>query len=142
MRNWLPQARNGVEKLGMERLGELLSSDLPSRFEALTQQDEDAAGHLKTLTDVERLVLYHHHLHRLLMNFVSFCDFYALSRPTTFQIGTLFIDGRGCNLCLRVDDITNHAAQAQPRPSLPCLLRVLTPRHGPKDEYRRGGYGG
>ena len=24
---------NGVEKLGMERLGELLSSDLPSRFE-------------------------------------------------------------------------------------------------------------
>lgn len=66
----------------------------------LTQQDEDAAGHLKTLTDVERLVLYHHHLHRLLMNFVSFCDFYALSRPTTFQIGTLFIDGRGCNLCL------------------------------------------
>ena len=88
--------------------------DLPSRFEALTQQDEDAAGHLKTLTDVERLVLYHHHLHRLLMNFVSFCDFYALSRPTTFQIGTLFIDGRGCNLCLRVDDITNHAAQAQP----------------------------
>jgi len=105
---------SGVEKLGMERLGELLSSDLPSRFEALTQQDEDAAGHLKTLTDVERLVLYHHHLHRLLMNFVSFCDFYALSRPTTFQIGTLFIDGRGCNLCLRVDDITNHAAQAQP----------------------------
>ena len=33
----------------MERLGELLSSDLPSRFEALTQQDEDAAGHLKRL---------------------------------------------------------------------------------------------
>ena len=105
---------SGVEQLGMERLGELLSSDLPSRFEALAQQDEEAAGHLKTLTDVERLVLYHHHLHRLLMNFVSFCDFYALSRPTTFQIGTLFIDGRGCNLCLRVDDITSHAAQAQP----------------------------
>lgn len=105
---------SGVEQLGMERLEELLSSDLPSRFEALAQQDEEAAGHLKTLTDVERLVLYHHHLHRLLMNFVSFCDFYALSRPTTFQIGTLFIDGRGCNLCLRVDDITSHAAQAQP----------------------------
>ena len=46
---------SGVEKLGIERLGELLSSDLPSRFEALTQQDEDAAGHLKTLTDVHGL---------------------------------------------------------------------------------------
>ncbi|MFQ8735839.1 MAG: hypothetical protein ACLSAH_07210 [Bilophila wadsworthia] len=104
---------NGVEKLGMERLGELLSSDLPSRFEALTQQDEDAAGHLKTLTDVERLVLYHHHLHRLLMNFGSFCDFYALSRPTTFQIG-LCSSTAEVAIRLRVDDITNHAAQAQP----------------------------
>ena len=83
---------NGVEKLGMERLGELLSSDLPSRFEALTQQDEDAAGHLKTLTDVERrrplpsppapAVDELRFLLRLLRP----------SRPTTFQIGTLFID--------------------------------------------------
>ncbi len=47
------------------------------------------------------------------MNFVSFCDFYALSLPTTFQIGKLFIDGRSCHLCLRVEDIAAHAAQAQ-----------------------------
>ena len=104
----------GAGRLGAERLDELLSGDVLSRFEALVRRDAEATEAVKATEDAERLVLYNSHLHRLLMNFVSFCDFYALSRPTTFQIGTLFIDGRSCNLCLRVDDINSHAAQAQP----------------------------
>jgi hypothetical protein len=61
----------------------------------------------------------------LLRNFVSFQDFYSkrgkalLGRGADnespwaiFQAGTLVIDQRACNLCLRVNDMAKHNAQA------------------------------
>ena len=61
----------------------------------------------------------------LLRNFVSFQDFYAkrthalLGKGATnetpwaiFQAGTLVIDQRACNLCLKVSDMAKHNAQA------------------------------
>ncbi|MBQ5728193.1 MAG: hypothetical protein IIV56_04660, partial [Mailhella sp.] len=72
------------------------------------------------IAELERLVLYYRHLHRLLMNFISFYDFYSLKRPAMFQAGTLFIDGRSCRLCLPVTDIAKHSAMAQL--SQLCLL--------------------
>jgi hypothetical protein len=61
----------------------------------------------------------------LLRNFVSFQDFYAkrakalLGRGADnespwaiFQAGTLVIDQRACNLCLKVSDMAKHNAQA------------------------------
>ena len=61
----------------------------------------------------------------LLHNFVSFEDFYAkrdkalLGREANgdspwaiFQAGTLVIDQRACNLCLKVNDMAKHNAQA------------------------------
>jgi hypothetical protein len=61
----------------------------------------------------------------LLRNFVSFQDFYAkrgkalLGRGNAqdapwaiFQAGTLVIDQRACNLCLKVSDMGKHNAQA------------------------------
>ena len=72
------------------------------------------------IAELERLVLYYRHLHRLLMNFISFHDFYSLKRPAMFQAGTLFIDGRSCRLCLPVADIAKHSAMAQL--SQLCLL--------------------
>jgi hypothetical protein len=60
-----------------------------------------------------------------LRNFVSFQDFYAVRTKSLlgrqaddespwaiFQAGTLVIDQRACNLCLRVTDMANHQAQA------------------------------
>ena len=37
------------------------------------------------IAEVERLVLYYLHLYRLLMNFVSFYDFYSLRRHAMFR---------------------------------------------------------
>lgn len=102
-----------VAELPPARLAALLDGDAFRRFETLVLRDQETAGTVALIGEVERLVVYHRHLHRLLMNFVSFCDFYAPSRPTTFQIGTLYIDGRSCELCVRVDDIDLHAQQAQ-----------------------------
>ena len=57
-------------------------------------------------------MLYYLHLYRLLMNFVSFYDFYSLRRHAMFQAGTLFVDGRSCRLCLPVSDVTAHSSLA------------------------------
>ena len=74
---------------------------------------------------LERLLLLNRDFCVLLRNFVSFQDFYAkrtLGRLSSnakgespwaiFQAGTLVIDQRACNLCLRVNDIAKHNAQA------------------------------
>ena len=74
---------------------------------------------------LERLLLLNRDFCTLLRNFVSFQDFYAKrvvgrigvetkdeSPWAIFQAGTLVIDQRACNLCLRVNDMAKHNAQA------------------------------
>ena len=74
---------------------------------------------------LEKLLLLTRDFCTLLRNFVSFQDFYAkrgkalLGRGADdetpwaiFQAGTLVIDQRACNLCLRVSDMAKHNAQA------------------------------
>ena len=74
---------------------------------------------------LEKLLLLSRDFCTLLRNFVSFQDFYSkrgkalLGRGADndapwaiFQAGTLVIDQRACNLCLRVEDMTKHNTQA------------------------------
>jgi hypothetical protein len=60
-----------------------------------------------TLTDLEKLARGHRDFHKLANNFVAFTDFYA-RRKATFQVGTLFVDGRSCDLCVQVNDGGKH----------------------------------
>ena len=74
---------------------------------------------------LEKLLLLCRDFCTLLRNFVSFQDFYAkrgkalLGRGADdespwaiFQAGTLVIDQRACNLCLKVSDMAKHNTQA------------------------------
>ena len=61
---------------------------------------------------VDRLVRYYRDLYQLLCNFVSFSDFYSGRRKAIFQAGTLYLDGRSCDLCVKVDDPARHDALA------------------------------
>ena len=74
---------------------------------------------------LEKLLLLCRDFGTLLRNFVTFQDFYAkrsgslLGRGAEgdapwaiFQAGTLVIDQRACNLCLKVNDMAKHNAQA------------------------------
>lgn len=51
-------------------------------------------------------------LHRLANNFVSFREFYQRKGPAIFQVGTLYLDQRAAELCVRVDDAGKHATMA------------------------------
>lgn len=97
-----------------------LESGTADALKDMMNEDLAVNADSSDIAELERLVLYYRHLHRLLMNFISFYDFYSLKRPAMFQAGTLFIDGRSCRLCLPVADIAKHSAMAQL--SQLCLL--------------------
>jgi hypothetical protein len=102
-----------VERLGIERVMTLLGEGVRARVEALIDKDLEFAPTANAISDVVRLVHYHRDLHTLLRNFVSFGDFYDPTRSAIFQAGTLYLDSRSCELCVRVEDIGAHAALAQ-----------------------------
>jgi hypothetical protein len=112
---WLA-ARKGasVEKLGAPRVAELLAGPGKGDVEAIIVRDEAGKPEADEVFEVVRMVRYRRDLFRLLRNFVNFADFYDPRRPAVFQAGTLFIDGRACHLCIRVDDPAAHAAVAVP----------------------------
>ncbi|HTY98862.1 MAG TPA: hypothetical protein VMB75_03435, partial [Rhodocyclaceae bacterium] len=62
--------------------------------------------------ELERLVRYVRDLLPLANNFVAFRDFYTHKGKATFQAGTLYLDGRSCELCVAVADAAKHAALA------------------------------
>ncbi|MCX8017080.1 MAG: hypothetical protein N2690_04145 [Rhodocyclaceae bacterium] len=61
---------------------------------------------------LERLARYGRDLMKLANNFVAFKDFYTRQGPGMFQIGTLYLDGRACELVVAVNDPARHAALA------------------------------
>ena len=101
----------GVDSLGLDRINAILDSDVAGRFADLAEQDKAVPVTAADIAAMERLVLYYLHLHRLLLNFVSFTDFYSL-KNATFQVGTLYIDGRSCSLCVPADKPDAHATLA------------------------------
>ncbi len=62
--------------------------------------------------DLERLARYVRDLLPLANNFVAFRDFYTRQGKATFQVGTLYLDGRSAELCIAVADPARHAALA------------------------------
>ncbi|MDP3511616.1 MAG: hypothetical protein Q8S20_02610 [Sulfuritalea sp.] len=66
----------------------------------------------EAVRDLERLARYVRDLLPLANNFVAFRDFYTHQGKATFQIGTLYLDGRSAELCVAVNDAAKHAALA------------------------------
>jgi hypothetical protein len=101
-----------VEKLGLKRIREVLSSNAKATLDGLILRDKALEPAANAIAAVDKLVRCHRDLYRLLCNFVSFHDFYSRKTKAVFQAGTLFLDQRSCDLCMRVDDAGKHAALA------------------------------
>jgi hypothetical protein len=111
---WLAsKAGSSVEKLGLPRVKEVLAGSGKAALAALVVQDKALEPEFKAITDVERLVRYHRDLRTLLHNFVNFTDLYSPTRSAVFQAGTLFLDSRSTELCLRVDGPNPLAAMSK-----------------------------
>jgi hypothetical protein len=111
--SWLLQkAGASLEKLGMEKIRGLVDGRAKERISELIAKDQILESEFNSITSVEKLVRLHRDLFTLLNNFVSFSDFYTGKEMAIFQAGTLYLDGRSCDLCIRVDDAEKHASFA------------------------------
>lgn len=72
----------------------------------------DPVTHGDGVRELEQLARYVRDLLLLANNFVAFRDFYTRQGKATFQVGTLYLDGRSCDLCVAVNDAAKHAAMA------------------------------
>ncbi len=101
-----------VEKLGAARVEELAKGDAKEKLLALCAEDKALEGEAKAIENVEKLVRLNRDLMELANNFVSFRNFYSRKKQATFQVGTLYLDQRACDLCVDVTDAARHASMA------------------------------
>jgi hypothetical protein len=112
--SWLAGRPAGnVEKLGMDRIQALLAGNARTVLTALIDRDKAVIPQTAEIDDLERLCRYQRDLGTLLRNFINFSDFYDPLYPATFQAGTLFLDSRSCDLCIRVDGPSPLAAMSK-----------------------------
>jgi len=110
-RQWL-SSRHGqsVAPLGLDRCRALQSGPEREIITQLIAADLELADEVASILEVDQLVRYYRDLFRLLQNFVTFHDFYAPGREAIFQAGTLYIDQRSTELCMKVLDMNRHNA--------------------------------
>ncbi|MEI6313693.1 MAG: hypothetical protein WCO89_02400 [Syntrophus sp. (in: bacteria)] len=101
-----------IEKIGIDRAREIVAANAKDAIDELLAKDMALAPEFDAIASVDRLVRYHRDLFTLLKNFVSFSDFYNRKDKALFQAGTLYLDGRSCDLCIRVNDISKHSSLA------------------------------
>ncbi len=101
-----------LERLDPARVKAILAAGARQTLLDLAARDKAVEPEVNAIASVEKLLRYCRHLHLLINNFVSFRDFYTRRGKATFQAGTLYLDGRSCDLCVTVADANRHAAIA------------------------------
>ena len=106
---WLAEhPASPVKDMSLEAAQALLQSDQQAQLQALIQQDADETQHSVHVRMLEKLIRFQRDLLVLLNNMVSFTQFYC-REGAAFQAGTLYLDGRSCDLTV---DVLNPAAHA------------------------------
>lgn len=106
------QPETAVAQCGAKFLQQSLQPGVREKLNALIVQDKAVESEIRAIREVERLLHYQRDLHTLANNFVAFRAFYSPDEQAIFQAGTLYLDGRSCKLCVRVQDVNAHAAFA------------------------------
>ncbi len=110
---WMAERPDGpLVGLGSARIRDILAMDARTAIENLINQDLALEAEAKAIDSVDKLLRCCRDLAVLLNNFVAFRDFYTRKHKAVFQAGTLFIDGRSCDLCVRVEEPSKHAVIA------------------------------
>jgi hypothetical protein len=101
-----------VEKLTAARLAELAEPAMRAKVTAALAARDEILKELDQIQSVEKLIRFRRDFLLLLKNFVNFAEFYG-RRGASFQAGRLYLDARGCDLVLYVEDPAKHATLAQ-----------------------------
>ncbi len=110
------EAKKGdiVEALGAATIREIVTANREAELAALIEEDKKLEAEANSIDAVDKLVHLYRDFYALLRNFITFVDFYVKDqdRKAIFQAGTLYIDQRSCDLCVKVSDMGKQNAMA------------------------------
>ena len=106
------EPKSKLTALGHDRLLALARPDVKAAIDQLFDQERAAADASESLVQLSKLLHLHRDLFRFANNFVAFGEFYAHETDAIFCNGRLYLDGRSCELCLEIDDVSKHAVLA------------------------------
>ncbi len=106
------KAGAAVEGLGYDAVVKALEENKKEALLELVAQDKALEAKSNAIDQVDKLLHYYRDFYTLLTNFVTFSDFYSPEKKAIFQAGTLYIDERACDLCLKVHDMGAHNTMA------------------------------
>jgi hypothetical protein len=96
------KAGASVEKLGLERIKALIAADQKAALLTLIAQDKALDPEFTAITSVEKLLRFSRDFRALLNNFVNFFEFFSPDHLANFQAGTLYLDTRSTEFCIKV----------------------------------------
>ena len=94
-----------VEGLGYDTAKTILAENKKDVLLDLVAQDKALESKSNAIDLVDKLLHLYRDFFTLLTNFVTFSDFYNPEKRAIFQAGTLYIDERACDLCVKVSDM-------------------------------------
>ena len=99
-----------VESLGVDVIKEIVEKNQKDALLALVELDKAEEAKSNEIVTVNKLTHYYRDIYKLIKNYVTFSDFYTRdeSKKAIFQAGTLYIDQRSCDLCVKVSDMGKH----------------------------------
>jgi hypothetical protein len=100
------------DKLGDDKMKAYLEGGLAAKVEAYIALDLAAAKEIGQIDDLEKVLLYVRWLVELVNNFVNFSAIYMPKQTALVEAGSLVIDGRRLDFCLRVANRAAHKAVA------------------------------
>jgi len=110
---WLDSKKgSAVETLGTELISNILKENRKADLLAIVDQDKALESEANNIQAVDKLVHLCRDFYKLLKNFVTLLDFYSRNEKAIFQAGTLYIDQRSCDLCIKVEDMGKHNTMA------------------------------
>ncbi|MBP5396079.1 MAG: hypothetical protein J6Y34_03700, partial [Bacteroidales bacterium] len=112
---WLSNKKGAeVEPLEPEIIQSALEPANQKALLDLMEQDKALEAEALEIQNVDKLLHCYRDFYRLLKNYITFVDFYDRTEDlkAVFQAGTLYIDQRSCDLCLKVSDMPKHMQSA------------------------------
>lgn len=101
-----------VESLGYDTVKTLLAENKKDALLELVAQDKALESKSNAIDKVDKLLHLYRDFYTLLTNYVTFSDFYSPGKKAIFQAGTLYIDQRACDLCVKVSDMGSQNSMA------------------------------
>jgi hypothetical protein len=103
---------SSMGSLGVARIGDILGGKAKQDLLALVEKDTSESFTFDSIALVDKFIRLKRDLHSLCKNFINFRDFYSKDAAAIFQAGTLFLDQRSCELCIKIDDANKHSLMA------------------------------